>query len=209
MHTAYAYSVSMSVRMGLLALLSEGDSYGYQLRSSFEAATGSLWPLNVGQVYSTLDRLESADLVRSEERPSADGSDPQRWYALTPEGRNELEAWFDAPEVDEVPPRDGLQAKVLLSLVAGPEVALEVVARQRTALTGVLQRRRASQRRRARERSAAEAPDLPPPLVAIADDLVDEAVIARTEAALRWLDLCDAKITEAVRSRTVPTGRKQ
>ena len=47
----------MSVRHALLALLSEGPKYGLQLREEFEARTGEVWPLNVGQVYQTLQRL--------------------------------------------------------------------------------------------------------------------------------------------------------
>ena len=52
----------MSVRHALLALLSEGPKYGLQLRQQFEADTGEVWPLNVGQVYTTLQRLERARL---------------------------------------------------------------------------------------------------------------------------------------------------
>ena len=37
----------MSVRSGLMALLAEGEKYGAQLRSEFEARTGATWPLNV------------------------------------------------------------------------------------------------------------------------------------------------------------------
>jgi DNA-binding PadR family transcriptional regulator len=48
----------MTVREGLLALLQEGPRHGYQLKTEFESATGGVWPLNVGQVYTTLDRLE-------------------------------------------------------------------------------------------------------------------------------------------------------
>ena len=46
----------MSVRHALLALLSDGPKYGLQLREEFEANTGQVWPLNVGQVYTTLFR---------------------------------------------------------------------------------------------------------------------------------------------------------
>ncbi len=53
----------MSVRHSLLALLEEGPRYGYQLRSEFEHRTAAAWPLNVGQVYSTLARLERDGLV--------------------------------------------------------------------------------------------------------------------------------------------------
>ena len=57
----------MSVRHALLALLSEGPKYGLQLRQEFEARTGEVWPLNVGQVYTTLQRLEREGLVESED----------------------------------------------------------------------------------------------------------------------------------------------
>ena len=53
----------MSVRHALLALLSEGPKYGLQLREEFEAGTGEVWPLNVGQVYTTLQRLERDGLA--------------------------------------------------------------------------------------------------------------------------------------------------
>ena len=56
----------MSVRHALLALLSEGPKYGLQLREEFEARTGEVWPLNVGQVYTTLQRLERDGLVESD-----------------------------------------------------------------------------------------------------------------------------------------------
>jgi DNA-binding PadR family transcriptional regulator len=55
----------MSVRHALLALLSEGPKYGLQLRQEFEARTGEVWPLNVGQVYTTLQRLERDGLVEA------------------------------------------------------------------------------------------------------------------------------------------------
>ena len=55
----------MSVRHALLALLSEGPKYGLQLRQEFEAGTGEVWPLNVGQVYTTLQRLEDKGFVTS------------------------------------------------------------------------------------------------------------------------------------------------
>ena len=48
----------MSVKFGLLALFADGPKYGYQLRTDFEARTGGTWPVNVGQVYTTLERLE-------------------------------------------------------------------------------------------------------------------------------------------------------
>jgi prevent-host-death family protein len=50
----------VSVPHALLALLSEEPKYGLQLREEFEAGTGEVWPLNVGQVYKTLGAIHRA-----------------------------------------------------------------------------------------------------------------------------------------------------
>ncbi|WP_084647081.1 PadR family transcriptional regulator [Parafrankia discariae] len=44
--------------------------YGYQLRAEFGSRTGSTWPLNIGQVYTTLRRLARAGLVEGDEDPA-------------------------------------------------------------------------------------------------------------------------------------------
>ena len=71
----------MSVPHALLALLSEGPKYGLRLQNEFESRTGEVWPLNVGQVYTTLQRLERDGLVerttgRASGRGSGTGSRP-------------------------------------------------------------------------------------------------------------------------------------
>ena len=83
----------MSIRHALLALLSEGPKYGLQLREEFEANTGQVWPLNVGQVYTTLQRLERDGFVASE----GDEDTPQKGYRITEEGRDELDVWLLTP----------------------------------------------------------------------------------------------------------------
>jgi DNA-binding PadR family transcriptional regulator len=72
----------MSVRHAMLALLSEGPKYGLRLREEFEDRTGEVWPLNVGQVYTTLQRLERDGLAES----GGSGEDgPQKAAAREPE----------------------------------------------------------------------------------------------------------------------------
>ncbi|MBW3068053.1 PadR family transcriptional regulator [Actinomyces sp. 594] len=53
----------MAVKHALLALLARGPAGTYQLRKDFESATGTTWPLNIGQVATTLARLERDGLV--------------------------------------------------------------------------------------------------------------------------------------------------
>src|SRR6059058_1474172 len=112
----------MSVREGLLALLGERASNGHQLKTEFEAATGGVWPLNVGQVYTTLDRLERDGLV-TQSTVGANGG-AQKRYELTAAGREELAAWWSLVPAEDPPPRDELMLKVLFAIGQGPEHAL-------------------------------------------------------------------------------------
>jgi DNA-binding PadR family transcriptional regulator len=196
----------MSVRLGLLALLDSADMYGYQLKTSYEAWTGAAWSLNVGQVYSTLDRLERDGLISAVARVDAPGAPPSdapvaagggrehKYYAITHAGRDTLSEWFTtAPEEAELP-RDELIAKILLAMSGGRERAMEVILRQRTSLTQALQARRRGRRNGTRLGPRYARPAADEPLSSLSPVLVDDAVVARTEAELRWLDLCEARI---------------
>ena len=172
----------MSVREGLMALLADGPRNGHQLKVEFEATTAGVWPLNVGQVYTTLDRLGRDGLV-----VRADG-DGDAWtggkrYELTAAGREALAAWWEMVPADEPPPRDELMLKVLFASTLGTERALAVLTEQRTALVAHLQARRREQRA-----TTADAPD---DVVAV---MVRDALVVRAEADLRWLDLCEARL---------------
>src|SRR5579872_5898308 len=98
----------MSIRHALLALLSEGPKYGLQLRQEFEARTGEVWPLNIGQVYTTLQRLERDGLVESED---GDKDGPQKGFRITSSGADELDRWLRTPPELTSPPRDELVIK--------------------------------------------------------------------------------------------------
>jgi DNA-binding PadR family transcriptional regulator len=177
----------VAVREGLLALLDDGPSYGYQLKTGFESATGGVWNLNVGQVYSTLERLERDGLVA--QASAIDGSTSQRSYRLTEDGVAALGEWWQAVPDNEPPPRDELMLKVLLAIGRGREHALDVITRQRSALMALLQERRRQSAPTGRRSLAAT--------------LVSDALIVRAESDLRWLDLCEERVladgSEAVR----------
>src|SRR5689334_20508758 len=118
----------MSVRLGLLALFADGPKYGYQVRTEFEARTGGTWPVNVGQVYTTLERLERDGLIAEE------GTNPEgrTVYAMTGPGRAALDEWFRTPVADADRPRNELAIKLLMAATTpGVDVAA-VVQRQRT-----------------------------------------------------------------------------
>ena len=115
----------MSVRSGILAMVAQGPTYGYLLRAEFDRRTGTAWPLNVGQVYTTLDRLERDGLVSQHE---ADAEGHVR-YAITPAGRAEVEAWFATPV--QRTERDELAIKVTLARSLPGIDAAAVIAAQR------------------------------------------------------------------------------
>src|ERR1700757_2204649 len=125
----------MSVRHALLALLSEGPKYGLQLRQEFEARTGEVWPLNVRQVYTTLQRLERGGLVASD-----GGEDsPQKGFRITEEGEAELAAWLRTPPDLSSPPRDEMVIKILIAArLPGVDVH-EVVQAHRRYLVQLMQ----------------------------------------------------------------------
>jgi DNA-binding PadR family transcriptional regulator len=165
----------MSVKYGLLALLAEQPRHGYELKTAFETRTGGSWAINIGQVYTTLQRLERDGLV------ALAGTDGDRHdYRITPAGHQQLTEWFSTPVVPDGPPREELTIKVLLAVAASDVDVTEMLQRQRTASIEQLQ---AYTRRKAQ----ADPADLPFLLML-------DALIYRTEAEVRWLDAADARI---------------
>ncbi len=174
----------MSVRSGLMALLSEGEKYGAQLRTEFEARTGGTWPLNVGQVYTTLDRLVRDGLVAQASEPDAEG---RIAYRLTSAGRQVLDAWWTTPVDRTNTPRDELTIKLALAVTAPGVDVPRVVQAQRTA---TLQHLRDLTRLKREALGSTEGAAEGPRAVEdpIAWLLVLENLIFAAEGEARWLD---------------------
>jgi DNA-binding PadR family transcriptional regulator len=166
----------MGVRHALLALLSEGPKYGLQLRDEFEARTGEVWPLNVGQVYTTLQRLERHGLVESE----GAGEGPQKAFQITGGGAAELADWLRTPPDLSAPPRDELVMKVLVAIrLPGTDVH-DVIQEHRRYLVQLMQEWR-------RIKEGGPEGDLN--LVFAVD-----AELYRLDSVVRWLDAVDARL---------------
>ncbi|MFK0101214.1 PadR family transcriptional regulator [Streptomyces sp. NPDC091040] len=172
----------MSIRHGLLALLERGPRYGSQLRTEFESRTGSTWPLNVGQVYTTLSRLERDGLVVQ------DSEDDQghALYSISDAGRTELRAWFETPVDRSNPPRDELAIKLAMA-VGAPGVDIKaVIQAQRHHTVKAMQ-----DYTRLKAQSLALAPANRDEVAWL---LVVEQLIFQAEAEARWLDHCEARL---------------
>jgi len=192
----------MSVRQGLLALLAQQPMYGAQLRSEFETRTGGTWPLNVGQVYTTLARLERDGLV---EEVGAD-DEGRISYRLTRTGRAEVSRWWLSPVDRETTPRDELVIKLALAVTVEGVDVNRVVQTQRTATLRHLQDLTRLKQRATTHRESAEGDGN----VDLAWLLVLENLIYSAEAEVRWLDHVEARLVrEASRprreARAVPT----
>ena len=171
----------MSVKHALLALLSEGPKYGLQLRQEFEARTGEVWALNVGQVYTTLQRLERDGLVESDD--TADDEGPQKGFRITVEGQDELDQWLVTPPDLSAPPRDELVMKVLVAMrIPGVDVH-EVIQAHRRYLVELMQ-----QWTRLKEDEAR---------FDLSFALVVDAELYRLDSVVRWLDAADGRIKRA------------
>ena len=177
----------MAVKDALLALLADGPQYGYQLKSAFETATGHNWPLNIGQIYSTLQRLDRDSLIVEAGEPGDDG---RRSYELTAAGREALTHWFAAPADPPGTDRNELSMKVLIAVATNPASALLVVNDERTAAMGHLQTLTAHKAR-------ATSADL-------ATRLHLDRTVLLADAQVRWLNLVEQRVEQVL--STAPTS---
>jgi len=183
----------MSVRNSLLALLTEGPKYGWQLRTEFEERTGKTWPLNIGQVYTTLARLDRDGFVTAAAEV-ADADPSQRHYSLTDAGRTEAMSWFASAVQHESAPRDELAIKMNLALsLPGVDVP------------GLIQAQRVESMRTLQSYTklkAAVGPD------DRAWEITLDLLIFHTEAEIRWLDHCEQslRLRPARQNSSTPRG---
>jgi DNA-binding PadR family transcriptional regulator len=161
--------------------------YGYQLRVAFEESTGGTWPLNIGQVYTTLARLERDGLVRA--LPEGDGG--QRPYEITESGRADLATWFATPISRADRPRDELAIKLALALTTPNVDVRAVVQTQRGATMRTLQEY-------TRLKARADQPG------DLSWRLVLDAMLFQAEAEIRWLDHCEASLVRYSPPPVVP-----
>lgn len=166
--------------MSLLTLLDEGPSYGLRLKQEFEDRTGGVWPLNVGQVYTTLDRLEREGLVRQLDEGSAER---QRLHEITPEGQERLREWFERPAGGS-PGRDQLVLKLVMAARHPAVDTPAVIQAERRGAVELLQEYTRLKRDPAMDRDLGWA------------FLVD-SLIFKAEATVRWLDACEARLARA------------
>ncbi|MFF2298670.1 PadR family transcriptional regulator [Arthrobacter sp. NPDC058127] len=172
----------MSIRYSILALLQEQPRYGYQLRAAFEERTGAVWPLNIGQVYTTLNRLERDALVRKE----GDDGRGHVLFSITDAGAEEIRRWFSTAVDRGAPPRNELALKLALAVTtAGTDVPALIQAQREISLRE-LQDYTQDRKDVAANQRVTDTARL----------LVLDSLIFHAEAEARWLDLCEARLVQ-------------
>lgn len=169
----------MTVRHSILAILADQPAHGYGLKTRFETSTAGAWPLNVGQVYTTLARLQRDGLVEAE----GSGEDARQSWRITEAGRAAVTDWYQTPVVDDPPSRDELAIKVLLAVAADAIDVRGILQAQRVATMEQLQRHTRLKAKADPERDLAWI-------------LLLDALILKADAELRWLDLCEERLRQ-------------
>ncbi len=163
--------------------------YGYQLRAEFEQRTGATWPINVGQVYTTLRRLERDGLVE----PQGDDGEGHAYYRITERGEQEVAQWFAEPVARSAPPRDELAIKLAIAVTVPGVNVQRIVEHQRTHTLRALQDYTRLKMRTDPDRDLAWL-------------LVLDSLIFQAEAEVRWLDHCESRL---IRHRQAPEARDE
>ena len=173
----------MSIRNSFLAILADSPAHGYALKSKFEDSTAKIWPLNVGQVYTTVGRLERDGLVEK----AGEGEGSRQLWRITAQGRATLASWYTEAISDQPPARDELALKLLLAIAADAIDVSELIRSQRAATMKKLQRYTQEKREVDPDREFAWA-------------LVLDSLILKTEAEAKWLDHCEEALRQRGRS---------
>ncbi|MFZ5820783.1 MAG: PadR family transcriptional regulator [Chloroflexota bacterium] len=181
----------MSVRNAILGFLAQKPRHGYELRAVFEAVVGgdANWDVKPAQIYTTLDRLEEAGLVK----PTSDlgeGDEPsRRVYSITPQGDEVLRAWF-ANGVPTEHQRDEFFVKLMVALASGEADPARLIQTQRAHLYQELH-------------AATTQRDAYDPHIELAQIMLSDKTIMHLEADLRWLDMIEVRL-EAIQDQPFP-----
>jgi DNA-binding PadR family transcriptional regulator len=180
----------VTVSMSLLALLEDGPTYGLELKKEFEMRTSGLWPINVGQVYATLQRLARDGLVGAEPMRN---TTRQKTYRITMRGGVRLRSWLERPTAARAPSRNEMVMKMAFaSTLADIDLRVIIQAERRAALHQL-------RVYLLRKSAVHEAYDQDPGL------LLDWLILG-AEAQLQWLDVCEAAYTTSLRAAPGTSG---
>ncbi|WGD38544.1 PadR family transcriptional regulator [Lysinibacter sp. HNR] len=178
----------MSIKHGILAILTQGPAYGLQLRNEIDARVLRETATNVGQIYSTLERLLASGSVRQ----SSHTDDGLPLYELSDRGNALAHEWLHSPAINRGDPWESMVFQVMLVRSLPQTDSSRLISGMRDHWV--------------KAHIAAQesyAPDL-------AHDLRSNAMETLSRAALNWLDAVEKTSDHgfAVSSVRPPRGRR-
>ena len=159
----------MSTSNTLLALLEAAPSHGYALKQQHDRWFSRRRPLALGQVYSTLSRLERNGYVKPDLVEAGQGPD-RRLYKITDEGVAWIDSWVQTAGVPDLFATSSLHARLTVASLSGRDA------------TKVLDAQRGVHMDRMRELQGACRDATGPELLGITYEL------AHLAADLRWIE---------------------
>src|SRR5215472_18403962 len=164
----------MSLRFAILGLIAEEPLHGYEVKSRFERMLGGTWEVNIGQVYTTLQRLERDGLI---ETSGGRGDRNRLAYQPTDAGRDAFAEWLGEPDDEPQQLRASIYLKLLLALRQRDGAAAGLLAQQHRSCLQRLRDLAALEEQAARDGR---------------DDLLllFRGAVLHTEADLRWVEAC-------------------
>lgn len=159
----------------ILGLVEESPSHGYDLKQRHDRHFHRARPLHVGQIYSTLHRLERDGLVRLASIDHVAGPE-RKVFAATDEGARATVDWLSTPETPLPHLQPVLYTKVVLALLTSRDPMPYISAQ------------RALHLQRMRELTALKRTG------ELSDKLLADHALFHLEADLRWIDLASDRI---------------
>jgi len=183
----------MPIQHAVLALLNDGPSHGYELKTSFEESVGPQWgDLNIGHLYQVLDRLVRDRLVTKREVEQENRPD-KYVYRITAAGREELENWLAQPSLRQGGYRDDFFLKLAAASRLGRTTLKRVLRTQREAYVAELS---------ALTQLSSQPRD--EPLVS----LLIRAAVLHTEANLKIVERAERDAAKLAKRRAEPASAR-
>lgn len=169
----------LSVEHALLGLVRERPMHGYEIYQRLRAGQGLglVWQVKQGLLYAMLKRLEQDGLLTAT-LEARGARPPRKLWQLTPEGARIFAEWLRQPVKHGRDFRLEFLAKLFFARQDGAPAVGALVGAQRATTMSLLAKLKERAAALERERSY--------------DWLVLRYRIGQLEAALRWLDECDA-----------------
>ena len=79
-----------SVKLAIIYIISEKDSYGYEIIHEIDDRTGGVLKLAESNIYPALHKLESEGLIEGFWESVEDSIPPRKYYRITEKGRKYL-----------------------------------------------------------------------------------------------------------------------